>query len=75
MEYISYQTISENVNNLNSASYLNNDEYSLFVNGYIGDVWYGLSPSDEIELGVFDYSKNLIAWETFQNNNNYVFST
>jgi hypothetical protein len=75
MEYISYQTISENVNNLNSASYLNNDEYSLFVNGYIGDVWYGLSPSDEIELGVFDYSKNLIAWETFQNDNNYVLST
>lgn len=79
MEYISYQSISQNLNELNTGSYLNNIDYSLFIKGFTGDLWYGYSANDVIEIGVFDYSQNLIAWDVINQDkqystNNYTFT-
>ena len=74
MEYISYQTISKNTTNLNSASYLNSNDYSLMTKDFIGDLWYGSSINDVIELGVFDYSQKFVGWNIIERNNAYKIS-
>lgn len=64
MEYISYQMVSSDTGSLNTGSYLNRTEASLFSKGVGADLWYGFSANDAIELGVFDRNKNLIGWQT-----------
>ena len=71
MEFTAYQLTSSNLNNLNTGSYLNHTEYSLFVNGYATDLWYGFSSNDVIELGVWDRNHNLINWKTIKQPINY----
>jgi hypothetical protein len=75
MEYVSYQLVSENTGSLNSGSYLNENEVSLFFEGTLPDVWYGLSPYDVTELGVFDLEQNLLAWKVLDGNVNFVSKT
>ena len=62
MEFTSYQLISNNTSSLNSASYLNTTEYSLFVNDTKPDFWYGMSENDVVELGVWDRHNNFVGW-------------
>jgi hypothetical protein len=64
MEYVSYQMVSTDTGSLNTGSYLNRTEASLFGQGVASDLWYGFSTNDVIELGVFDRSKNFVAWKT-----------
>lgn len=71
MNYNSYQMVSQNTNSLNTGSYLNQNDYSMFVRGFTGDLWYGASANDVIELGVYDYSQNLVAWGTLNQDKKY----
>jgi len=72
MQFNAYQLVSDNSASLNTGSYLNRVEYSLFVKGYVSDLWYGSSANDVIELGVWDRSsQNLIGWQTLNQSKNY----
>jgi PKD repeat protein len=71
MEYTSYQLVGENTASLNTGSYLNRAEYSLFVKGFATEPWYGLSANDVIELGVWDHNQNLISWKTIGQEKQY----
>ena len=71
MEYVSYQMVAESTGSLNTSSYLNRTDYSMFIKGFEGDMWYGISANDAIELGVFDYDQNIIAWETLNQEKRY----
>lgn len=71
MEFTSYQLISNQTASLNTGSYLNRVEYSLFGTGFVSDMWYGLSANDAIEVGVWDREENLIAWNTLHQSKSY----
>ena len=71
MEYTSFQLISENSQSLNTGSYLNTTEYSMFVNTFSPDLWFGLSEKDVIEIGLWDRSQNLIGWNTINQSKSY----
>lgn len=63
--------VAETTNSLNTGSYLTRGDYSLFVNGFTTDLWYGFSSNDVIELGVFDYNQNQIAWGILNQDKSY----
>lgn len=71
MEYNSYQLVSQYTGSLNTGSYLTQTDYSMFVQGFTSDLWYGFSANDVIELGVFDYSQNQIAWGILSQDKKY----
>lgn len=71
MIFSSYEIISENTSSLNTGSYLNKTEYSLFVKEYASDLWYGYSPSDVIEISVWDRDNNFIGWDAITQSNDY----
>ena len=71
MEYTSYQIVSENTSSLNTGSYINSTEYSMFVDQFSPDLWYGVSDRDAIELGVWDRDKKLLGWKTIYSNKEY----
>lgn len=71
MEYTSYQLVGDNTASLNTGSYLNRVEYSLFVKGFTSDLWYGFSANDTIELGVWGRDQNLISWKTINQEKTY----
>jgi PKD repeat protein len=71
MEFTSYEMVSENTASLNTGSYLNQTEYSMFVNGFSSDLWYGFSASDVIEFSVWDSSNNFIGWNVLNQSKNY----
>jgi len=62
MEFGSYQMVANNTASLNTASYLNRTEHSLFVSGFTSDLWYGFSTRDAIELSIWDRNQNFISW-------------
>lgn len=68
---IPYPYISNNPQHVNSGSYFNKKETSLFVNGYFTDLWYGFSETDIIELSVFDLNNNQLGWKTIKTDKNY----
>jgi hypothetical protein len=71
MDYASYQMVSQNTDNLNTGSYLNRSDYSLFVKGFTSDLWYGLSANDVIELGIYDHAQNPIGWGVLNQEKKY----
>ena len=64
MEFTSYQLVENNSSSLNTGSYLNRTESSLFVKGYSSDLWYAYSSNDVMELGLWDRDGNLLNWKT-----------
>lgn len=74
MEYTSYQITSTETNSLNTGSYLNRTDYSMFVGGFVGDLWYGFSSNDVLEIGVYDRTQTPIDWKTVHQEKNYKFS-
>jgi hypothetical protein len=66
-----YKIVSTNTGSLNTGSYLSKNDYALFVNGFTGDLWYGFSANDTIELGVFDRENNPVAWGTLHQDKRY----
>lgn len=71
MEYVSYQSVSSNKVNLNTGSYLNTTDYSLFVKDFANDLWYGYSANDVIELGVYDHDQNQLAYGVLSQDKKY----
>lgn len=71
MEYTSYQIVSESSQSLNTGSYLNSTEYSMFVKSFYPDLWFGLSEKDVIEIGLWDRNQNLIGWNTIHQSKSY----
>lgn len=71
MEFTSYEMVAANTASLNTGSYLNRTEYSLFVKGFTTDLWYGLSAQDAIEFGVWDRDQNLIGWNVLNQSKSY----
>ena len=71
MEFTSYQLVGQNTASLNTGSYLNRVEYSLFTKGFASDLWYGFSSNDAIELGVWDRNENLLGWQTINQSKSY----
>lgn len=63
--------VSNNTASLNTGSYLNRTEYSLFVNGFASDLWYGFSENDVVELAVWDRENNFIAWDVLEDSKSY----
>lgn len=63
--------VGENTASLNTGSYLNRVEYSLFIKGFVSDLWYGFSSNDAIELGVWDKQSNLLSWKTINQEKKY----
>ena len=43
----------------------------MFVKGFQGDLWYGLSEFDVIEVGLWDRNKNEIGWGTAHQSKSY----
>jgi PKD repeat protein len=71
MEFTSYQLVGNSTGSLNTGSYLNQTDRSLFFRGYTTDLWYGFSVNDAIELGVWDRSGNFIGWNTLNQSKSY----
>jgi hypothetical protein len=71
MEFTSYQLVGHNTASLNTGSYLNRVEYSMFSKGFTTDMWYGFSANDAIEVGVWDRENNLVAWNTVHQSKSY----
>lgn len=67
--------VAENTSSLNTGSYLNRTEHSLFVKGFVTDLWYGLSSNDVIELSVWDRDNNFIGWNTLNQSKSYTATT
>ena len=63
--------VAANTASLNTGSYLNRTEYSLFVKGFTSDLWYGLSAQDSIEFGVWDRDENFIGWNVLNQSKSY----
>ena len=72
MEFTSYQTVSSNTGSLNTGSYINPTEYSMLVNGFTTDLWYGFSDKDVIEASVWDRNNNFISWSVLDKTKNYI---
>ena len=43
----------------------------MFVKGFQGDLWYGLSEFDVIEIGLWDRTKTEIGWDTIHQSKSY----
>ena len=71
MEFTSYPLVATNTGSLNTGSYLNRTEYTLFVNGYVPDLWFGFSANDVIEFGVWDREKNFIGWNVLNQSKSF----
>lgn len=71
MEFTSYEIVADNTASLNTGSYLNRTEYSLFVKGFAPDLWYGLSARDAIEFSVWDRDNNLLGWQILNQSKSY----
>ena len=71
MDFTSYQLVAQNTASLNTGSYLNRTEYTLFVNGYTPDLWFGFSANDVIEFGVWDRNENLIGWNVLNQSKSF----
>lgn len=71
MEFTSYPLVSENTSSLNTGSYLNRTEYTLFVNGYVPDLWFGFSANDVIEYGVWDREDNFLGWNVLNQSKSF----
>lgn len=71
MDFTSYQVTSDSTASLNTGSYLNPTEYSLFVKGYAGDLWYAFSEKDAMEVGIWDREGNLVGWNTLNQSKSY----
>lgn len=71
MNFTSYQLVGNNSSSLNSASYFNQTEYSLFINSFIPDLWFGYSAQDVIEISAWDRQNNFIGWDVFNQSKSY----
>jgi PKD repeat protein len=71
MEFTSYPLVAANTGSLNTGSYLNRTEYTLFVNGYVPDLWFGFSANDVIEYGVWDRSNNFVGWNVLNQSKSF----
>lgn len=71
MEFISYPLVASNTGSLNTGSYLNRSEYTIFVNGYVSDLWFGFSANDVIEFGVWDRESNFIGWNVLNQSKSF----
>lgn len=71
MEFTSYPLVATNTSSLNTGSYLNRTEYTLFVDGYKPDLWFGFSANDVIEFGVWDRQNNFIGWNTLNQSKSF----
>lgn len=71
MEFASYPLVSQNTSSLNTGSYLNRTEYTLFVNGYVADLWFGFSANDVVEFGVWDREKNFLGWNVLNQSKSF----
>ena len=72
---IPFPYTSSDASNLHTASYLNQNETSLFVAGFSKDLWFGFSPYDDIELSAYDLNGNSIGWSSIETNNVFVTSS
>ena len=63
--------VSNNSSSLNTGSYLNSTEYSRYVKGFQPDLWFGLSEYDVVEVGLWDWDKNQMGWDTFYQSKSY----
>lgn len=75
MEFTSYQIVADNTASLNTASYLNRTEHSLFVKGYTSDLWYGFSANDIVEFGAWDRQNNFVGWNVLNQSKSYNITT
>lgn len=71
MDFTSYEFVADNTSSLNTGSYFNRTEYSLFIKGFVDDLWYGLSANDVIEFSVWDRSRNLLGWDVLNQSKSY----
>lgn len=71
MDFNSYQLVSNNTASLNTGSYLNRTEYTMFVNGYVTDLWFGFSANDVVEFGVWDRENNFIGWNVLNQSKSF----
>jgi hypothetical protein len=71
MEFTSYPLVSHNTSSLNTGSYLNRTEYTLFVDGYVPDLWFGFSSNDVVEFGVWDRENNFIGWNVLNQSKSF----
>lgn len=71
MEFTSYPLVAKNTASLNTGSYLNRTEYTLFVNGYAPDLWFGFSANDVIEFGAWDREQNFVGWNVLNQSKSF----
>lgn len=71
MEFNSYPLVAQNTGSLNTGSYLNRTQYTLFVNGYVPDLWFGFSANDSIEFGVWDRENNFVGWNVLNQSKSF----
>lgn len=71
MEFTSYPLVAQNTGSLNTGSYINRTEYTLFVNGFAPDLWFGFSANDVIEFGVWDRDQNFIGWNVLNQSKSF----
>jgi hypothetical protein len=61
-----YQTISSNVDSLNSGSFYTQPDLDNVLSGSITDKYFGASEQDFIEFSVYDIDGNIKYWNTLQ---------
>ena len=66
-----YPITSNLTASLNSGSYLNQTDLSLFYNGSQSDFWFSISHNDNIELSLYDLNENLISWKSVNDVGHY----
>ena len=71
MEFESYPLVATNTGSLNTGSYLNRTEYTMFVNGYVPDLWFGFSANDVIEFGVWDRENTFLGWNVLNQSKSF----
>ena len=71
MEFGSYELVSQNTASLNTGSYVNKSEYSLFVNEFTSDIWYGISSNDVVELSIWDRNGTYVDWNVLYDSKSY----
>lgn len=71
MEFTSYPLVATNTGSLNTGSYLNRTETTIFVNGYVSDLWFGFSANDVIEFGVWDRENNFVGWNVLNQSKSF----
>ncbi len=70
-----YPITSNLTASLNSGSYLNKTDYTLFYSGSQSDFWFSTSNKDTVELSVYDLDENLVFWESINSLGEYKEST